>query len=275
MDDTRASRLGANEQVDAGGSTGTGIDLDELMIVAGAREIQDGEIVFVGMRLPMIAFHLAKLTHAPRAIALYENGVVRDHPATTPIVTMADPPNLRGASMCSDLQGVMSLLQQGRVDVGFLGAGEVDRFGNLNSTLVPGEDGDKRLPGSGGAADIACLARRTVILLPHERRRFPERVHYVTGPGHGDGPGWRERIGLPPGGPSAIITDLAVLRFADDGEAYLASVHPGVSTEQVLAATGWPLRVREPVMVTPAPTVRERNLLTEIDPEQFWTRRRP
>jgi glutaconate CoA-transferase subunit B len=245
----------------------------EMMVVAGAREIQDGEIVFVGMRLPIVAFHLAKLTHAPRAIALYENGVIREHPAAEPLITMADPPNLRRASMCSDLQAVMSLLQQGRVDLGFLGAGEVDRFGNLNSTLVLDDaGGTTRLPGSGGAADIACLARRTVILLRHERRRFRERVHYVTGPGHGEGRGWREREGLAPGGPAAIISDLAILRFDEDGEAYLASVHPGVSVEQVLAATGWPLRVREPVPTTEPPTARERNLLAEVDHGGFWTR---
>lgn len=241
----------------------------EIMVVAAAREIADKELVFVGMRLPIIAFHLAKLTHAPRSVALYENGVVRDHPASSPLITMADPPNLRGASMLSDLQAVMSLLQQGRVDLGFLGAGEVDRFGNLNSTAV----GTARLPGSGGAADIACLARRTVILLRHERRRFPERVHYVTGPGHGDGRGWRERVGLPAGGPSAIITDLAVLRFDGDGEAFLSSVHPGVTVAQVQAATGWSLRIPKEVPETEPPSVRERNLLAEIDPQGFWTGR--
>jgi glutaconate CoA-transferase subunit B len=245
----------------------------EMMVVAGAREIRDGEIVFVGMRLPIIAFHLAKLTHAPRAVALYENGVIREHPAAAPLRTMADPPNLRQASMCSDLQAVMSLLQQGRVDLGFLGAGEVDRFGNLNSTLVADDaGGTTRLPGSGGAADIACLARRTVILLTHERRRFRERVHYVTGPGYGDGRGWREREGLGSGGPAAIITDRAVLRFDEDGEAYLASVHPGVRVADVLAATGWPLRVREPVPTTEPPTAREMNLLATVDPAGFWTR---
>jgi glutaconate CoA-transferase subunit B len=244
------------------------------MVVAAAREIADREVVFVGMRLPIIAFHLAKLTHAPRAVALYENGVVREHPARSPLITMADPPNLRGASMLGDLQAVMSLLHQGRVELGFLGAGEVDRFGNLNSTVVDGVDGPRRLPGSGGAADIACLARRTVIVLRHELRRFPERVHYMTGPGHGEGRGWRERVGLPAGGPTAIITDLAVLRFDTNGEAYLASVHPGVTVDQVRARTGWELKVPESVPETDPPTVHERNLLAEIDPEGFWTGRK-
>ena len=247
------------------------------MIVAAAHEIADGERVFVGMRLPVVAFELARRTHARRAVALYENGIVRHHPAAAPLVTMGDSPNLRGASQLGDLQGVMALLQQGRVDLGFLGAGEVDRFGNLNSTVVEGEGGGGalRLPGSGGAADIACLARRTVIVLKHERRRFRERVHYVTGPGHRPGPeeppGWRARVGLAGGGPAAIITDLGVLRFGEDGEAYLASVHPGVTVEEVRARTGWALRVPEAVPETAPPSAHERNLLAEIDPGGFWT----
>src|SRR5262244_2297951 len=130
--------------------------LNELMVVAAAREIKDGEVVFVGMRLPLIAFVVAKKTHAPKAIGLFENGVVRSTPSPELIYTMADPPNILNATQCLDMLGVMSLLQSGRVDLGFLGAAEVDRFGNLNSTQVHGRDGKKtRLPGSGGACDIA------------------------------------------------------------------------------------------------------------------------
>ena len=161
--------------------------LSELMVCAAAREIRDGEIVFVGMRLPLIAFVVAKKTHAPRAIGLFENGVVRATPAAELIYTMADPPNILGATQCLDMLSVMGLLQSGRVDLGFLGAAEVDRFGNLNSTRVNGKDGIVRLPGSGGACDIASLAKRFVVLLEHDRRRLPERVSYVTSPGYGDG----------------------------------------------------------------------------------------
>src|SRR6266404_4182741 len=174
--------------------------LGELMVAAAARDIRDGEVVFVGMRLPLIAFVVAKRTHAPNAVGLFENGVVRSTPSRELIYTMADPPNILGATQCLDMMGVMSLLQSGRVNLGFLGAAEVDRFGNLNSTEVHGAKGMTRLPGSGGACDIASLAHRFVALLEHTRERFPERVSYVTSPGNGDGGGWRQRVGLPRGG---------------------------------------------------------------------------
>src|ERR1051326_3041754 len=176
------------------------------MVCAAAREIRDGEVVFVGMRLPLIAFVVAKKTRAPNAIGLFENGVVRSTPAAELIYTMADPPNILGATQCLDMTGVMSLLQSGRVHLGFLGAAEVDRFGNLNSTQVNGKNGIVRLPGSGGACDIASLAHRFVAMIDHSKARLPERVNYITSPGNGDGAGWRKKVGLPRGGPSAVIT---------------------------------------------------------------------
>src|SRR5205807_6876161 len=224
--------------------------LNELMVAAAAREIRDAEVVFVGMRLPLIAFVVAKKTHAPNAIGLFENGVVRSTPSSELIYTMADPPNILGATQCLDMMGVMSLLQSGRVHLGFLGAAEVDRFGNLNSTQVLGAGGLIRLPGSGGACDIASLAQSFVVLMEHSRQRLPERVSYVTSPGNGDGAGWRKRAGLPRGGPAAVITTKAVLRFDEDGEAFLAAAHPGVSVDDVLANTGWKLRVSESCGVT-------------------------
>src|SRR5256885_15544487 len=157
------------------------------MVATAAREIHDGEIVFVGMRLPLIAFVVAKRTHAPNAVGLFENRVLRSTPGSELIYTMADPPNILGATQCLDLLGVMSLLQSGRVHLGFLGAAEVDRFGNLNSTEVRGPKGVIRLPGSGGACDIASLAQRFVVLLEHKKRRLPQRDSYVTCPEHGDG----------------------------------------------------------------------------------------
>src|SRR5690242_7693494 len=207
--------------------------LGELMVASAARQIRDADVVFVGMRLPLIAFVVAKHTHAPNCVGLFENGVVRTRPAAELIYTMADSPNLLHATQCLDMLGVMSLLQSGRVDLGFLGAAEVDRFGNLNSTQVTTAKGTVRLPGSGGACDIASLAQRFVVLLDHAKRRLPERVSYITSPGNGDGAGWRQRVGLPRGGPSAVITTKAVMRFEDNGEAYLASVHPGVSVDNV------------------------------------------
>src|SRR5512140_704443 len=143
----------------------TAYTLSELMVAAAAREIRDGEVVFVGMRLPLIAFVVAKRTHAPNAVGLFENGVIRSTPARELIYTMADPPNILGATQCLGMIDVFSLLQSGRVDLGFLGAAEVDRFGNLNSTKVAAPNGAfVRLPGSGGACDIASLAHRFVAL---------------------------------------------------------------------------------------------------------------
>src|SRR3954447_25869161 len=245
--------------------------LNELMVVAAAREIKDGEVVFVGMRLPLIAFVVAKKTHAPNAIGLFENGVVRSTPAPELIYTMADPPNLLGATQCLDMGGVMGLLQSGRVNLGFLGAAEVDRFGNLNSTLVRGQKRIVRLPGSGGACDIASLAHRFVAMIEHAPHRLPERVSYVTSPGNGDGsPHWRRKVGLPRGGPSAVITTKAVLRFASDGEAYLASHHPGVTVEDIVTSTGWKLRLADNVTETVPPNDQELRAIRAYDKKGFW-----
>ena len=247
--------------------------LGELMIAAAAREIRDGEMVFVGMRMPLLGFLVAKRTHAPNAIGLFENGVIRETPAPELLYTMADPPNLLGATQLGQMLDVMGLLQQGAVDVGFLGAAEVDRFGNLNSTWTRRGSEDIRLPGSGGACDIACLAQRTVVLLEHARHRLVERVTYVTSPGYGMGGTWRRTQGLPPrSGPSAVITTLGVLRFGSDGEAFLASVHPGVQVEEVLANTGWALRVATALVETPAPQEAELAAMRELDPQGFWTK---
>jgi len=245
--------------------------LNELMVAAAAREIKDGEVVFVGMRLPLIAFVVAKKTHAPNAIGLFENGVVRSTPSPELIYTMADPPNIKGATQCLGMMEVMSLLQSGRVNLGFLGAAEVDRYGNLNSTQVQGRQGIVRLPGSGGACDIASLAQRFVSLLEHAKHRLPERVSYITSPGNGEGAGWRKRVGLPRGGPAAVITTKCVLRFGEDGEAFLSTVHPGVTIEEVKANTGWDLKVAAEVKPTLEPNAAELKAIREYDTEGFWT----
>src|SRR5581483_11893876 len=155
--------------------------LSELMVVAAAREIHDGDIVFVGMRLPLIAYVVAKKTRAPNATGVFENGILRRTPASELIMTMSDGPNITGALSCMTMLECMALLQQGRVSLGFLGAAEVDRYGNLNSTEVRNPSGGfVRLPGSGGACDIAALSQRFVALLSHEKERLPERVSYIT-----------------------------------------------------------------------------------------------
>jgi glutaconate CoA-transferase, subunit B len=244
----------------------------QVMVAAAAREIRDGEIVFVGMRLPLLGFALARALHAPGAIGLFENGVIRDTPPVAPIITMGDPPNIAGALVCTTLVEVMSHLQRGRVDVGFLGGAEVDRYGNLNTTWAAEGHRRIRLPGSGGAADIAALARRTVIIMHHERRRFPDRVRYLTSPGYGNGPGWRGTVGLTRGGPARVISSLGVFGFDPASrEMVLESLHPGATLEEVRSETGWPVRVASVLRETPEPTREELDVLRRFDPDGVWT----
>jgi glutaconate CoA-transferase subunit B len=247
----------------------------ELMVVAAAREIADGEIVFVGMRLPLLAFGLAKRTHAPTAVGLFENGLIRDRVPPADLYTMSDSANVAGAAWATGLLEVMHILQRGDVNLGFIGGAEVDRFGNINTNVIGSRERPTvKLPGSGGGADIACLAQRLVSLMEHEPRRLRARVDFITSPGYGTGGAdWRARQGLVRGGPSAVITTLGVLRFdAATGEAYLASFHPFTSPAQVQAATGWPLRLAEDCQPTPPPTPDELQLVREADPHGFWTR---
>ncbi|MBV9602059.1 MAG: CoA-transferase [Chloroflexi bacterium] len=247
----------------------------ELMVVAAAREIRDAEVVFVGMRLPLLAFAVAKRTHAPSAIGIFENGLVRDRVPPPDLYTMSDAPNVQGAALATGLVDVMQLLQHGDVDLGFIGGAEVDRFGNINTNRIgPRAAPRVKLPGSGGGADIASLARRLVTLMEHEPRRLRERVDFVTSPGYGDGsPDWRQRAGLVRGGPAAVITTLGVLRFDEvSHEAYLAAHHPFTTPAAVQAATGWALRVSEDCPPTPEPTADELRLIRAADPHGFWTR---
>lgn len=247
--------------------------LSQLMVVAAAREVADHEVVFVGMRLPLLGFLLAKSTHAPQAVGIYELGIVRETVAPEPILTMGDLPNIYQAQWLADTADLMGLLQQGMVDVSFIGGAQVDRFGNLNTSYIGGpERVQTRLPGSGGACDLASLARRHIIIMAHQKRRFVPRVDYITSAGYGDGAGWRERMGLPRGGPATVITTLGLLRFAPDTrEMMLVSTHPGVTVEQVLDNTGWPLRVAPEVSQTPEPTEAELDMLNQFDPQGFWT----
>lgn len=251
----------------------TAVTPRERLVLRAAREIHEGETVFVGTRLPLLAYLVAKATHAPTAIALYENGLIREEAARELLFTMGDPPNILGATSATSTLDVMGMMQAGRVDLGLLGAAEVDRFGNLNSTEVVDDAGRTvRLPGSGGAADIMALARRTVVLVPQEKRRLVERVRFRTSPGRGDGPEFRARVGLPPGGPSAIVTTHAVFRFDRDlGEAYLAELFPGVSVDHLLVRMGWEPRIAQPVGLIPPFSDTELGALRGLDPEGFWT----
>ncbi len=248
--------------------------LSHLMVTAAAREIQDGDVVFVGMRLPLLGFQLAKSTHAPNATGIYELGIVRDTAVPEPILTMGDLPTLYQASWLADTADLMGMLQQGLVDVSFIGGAQVDRFGNLNTTYVGDRAGGRftRLPGSGGACDLASLAKRHIIIMKHEKRRFVERVDYITSPGYGEGGDWRERVGLPRGGPAAVITTLGVLRFEPHSkEMVLAAVHPGVTVQTVLDNTGWPLKVADNLETTAVPAPAELAFIQRFDPQGFWT----
>jgi len=245
----------------------------ELMVTAAAREIVDGEVVFVGMRLPLLGFLLAKSSHAPAAVGVYELGIVRDTLAPEPILTMGDLPNLYRAQWLADTADAMALLQQGSVDLSFIGGAQVDRFGNLNTSYIGGfENITTRLPGSGGACDLACLAKRHIIIMSHEKRRFVPRVDYITSPGYGDGGNWRQQVGLPRGGPSAVITTLGILCFdSDSHEMILSSVHPGITADMVAENTGWPLNISAELTQTPEPSEDELAMLRRFDPQGYWT----
>ncbi len=246
----------------------------EVMVAQAAREIRDGERVFVGMRLPLIAFVVAKRTHAPGAVGLFELGVMRDAPAAELLYTMGDPANVAGAVWCARTIDLMGLLQRGDIHAGFIGGAEIDRRGNLNTSAI----GDDRahpttqLPGSGGGADIASLAHRLIVIMPHDKRRLRLRVDFITSPGYGDGPGWRTRVGLPRGGPSVLITTLGVFRFVA-GEAMLDSYHAHSSLEEIRGQTGWPLLSATEVRETEPPSAEVLRIIREYDPQGFWTRR--
>lgn len=253
----------------------------ELMVVCAARQIRDGEQVFVGMRLPLLAFALAKRTHAPHCIGLFETGIVRDTPSSELLYTMGDAPNIMGALWATRTINLMGLMAEGEIQLGFIGGAEIDRYGNLNTNLI----GDRqhptvRLPGSGGAADIASLSQRLAIIMPHDKHRLREKVDFITSPGYGypddkgpAGEAWRKRVGLPRGGPVALITTLAVFSFdPGTGEALLQSYHPGSSIDHVQQNTGWKLRLAEDCRETPSPSAEELKVIRECDPSGKWTR---
>ncbi len=247
----------------------------ELMTVAAAREIRDGEVVFAGTGLPMLAAMLAQRTHAPGCVLVFEAGGVDPRMLHLPM-SVGDSRTLTGAAMAAGLMEAFTyLLQGGRIDVGFLGGAQVDRYGNINSTAVGNYlQPSVRFSGSGGAADVAALAGRTVIIARHERRRFPERVDYRTSPGWIEGGDSRARAGIRGGGPAAVVTTLGVIRFRPGTkEPYLASAHPGISPEHVQAETGFPLDLSE-AGETPPPTREELEILrTTVDPEGVFLKR--
>jgi glutaconate CoA-transferase subunit B len=247
--------------------------LTELMAVTAAREIKDGEVVFAGTGLPMLGAMLAQRTHAPACCIIFEAGTVASQLAHLPM-SVGDPRAMYRAAMAAGLSEVFGyVLQAGRVDVGFLSGAQIDRFGNINSTSIGCDPRQPqvRFSGSGGACDIACLARRTIIIALHEKRRLPERVDYITSPGWLEGGDSRQRAGLIRGGPSVVVTTKGVMRFRlDTKEMYLASYHPGLTPQAVAGDTGFPLDT-EGALVTAAPTYEELRILREVvDPERVF-----
>lgn len=242
------------------------------MAVTAAKEFRDGDVAFIGTGLPMVAAYLAKFSHAPSAVLVFESGVVDARPREL-ATGVGDLRLLHGCVKATGLYYALSLLQGGFVDIGFLGGAEVDQHGNINSTVIGDYARPKvRFPGSGGANDIGSLAGRLVIMMPHEARRFVERVQYRTTPGFLDGPGGRERAGLRGQGPVRVITDLAVLDFEHAAKRMrLVSVHPGVTVREVEEQTGFSLLRAASVGLTPLPSASDIRLLRErVDPEGVY-----
>jgi glutaconate CoA-transferase subunit B len=214
---------------------------EELMICAAAKELRDGDVVFVGIGLPSLACNLALATHAPRLELIYESGTLGTRPERIPL-SIGDPALVTGALMVAPMTDVFQyVLQRGHIDVGFLGAAQIDRYGNINTTVIGSYDNPKvRLPGSGGAAEIAIHAKRVLVVTKLDKRAFPEKVDFVTSPG---------------GRVSRVITDKCI--FERDGELVLSALFPGVSVGEVRACVGWDIVVRSAVETVTLPTVAD------------------
>lgn len=247
---------------------------DEYMAAAAAAEIRDGETAFIGTGLPMVAAYLAKATHAPGVNLVFESGIIDPTPVDL-AQGVGDYKLAYGSTKIAGTFYALSLLQQGKIDIGFLGTAEIDALGNLNSTVIgPYAHPRVRLPGSGGANDIASLARRFVVICRLGRRRFVEHLQYLTTPGFLSGPGAREAAGLSGGGPVRVITDGGVLGFDPlTLRMRIEALYPGVSAESVEARIAFPLEPSEPPAIATAPSEEQRALLRRIDPTGLYVAR--
>ncbi|MEM8946447.1 MAG: CoA-transferase subunit beta [Planctomycetota bacterium] len=236
------------------------------MTIVASRMLDDGVVCFVGIGIPSMAANLARLTHAPNSVLIYESGTIGSKPDVLPL-SIGDGELAATADAVVPTPEIFTYwLQGGRVDVGFLGAAQVDRFANLNSTVIGDYDAPKvRLPGAGGAPEIAALAKRTLVIINHDKRKLIDRVDFVTSAGYLDGGDARERAGISTGGIDAVITDLAILKPEPvTRELIVTHLHSGVSREQVTEATGWDIRFAEDLKVTLAPTGQELDALHEL-----------
>lgn len=241
---------------------------DEMMTVAAARQLQDGMTCFVGIGLPSTAANLARATHAPGLVLIYESGTLGSKPDRLPL-------SIGDGALASTADAVVSVpevfnywLQPGRIDVGFLGAAQLDRLGNINTTVI-GDDyrhPKVRLPGAGGAPEIAASCREVIVVVRHIQRALVERVDFVTSVGYGTGSGERERLGLTGAGPRLVITDLGILEPDPDScELTLTRLHPGASLDQARQATGWPLAVAGDLATTDPPSQQELEVLRRLE----------
>ena len=241
---------------------------DEMMSVAAARALRDDTACFVGIGLPSTAANLARRTHAPNLVLIYESGTIGAKPGRLPL-SIGDGVLAETAETVVGVPEVFNYwLQPGRIETGFLGAAQIDRFGNINTTVIgPDYQHPKvRLPGAGGAPEIAASCRQVIVIVRQSRRTFVERVDFVTSFGYGSGPGDRERLGLTGRGPVLVITDLGVLEpDPRTRELTLTSLHPGVTVERAREATGWELAVAAEVATTAPPTALELETLRALE----------
>lgn len=244
---------------------------NELMVCQAARQLRDGEVVFVGIGLPNLACNLARRRQAPNLVLIYESGAVGATPERVP-VSIGDPALVTDSlSVCSMYDVFYHYLQGGRIDVGFLQGAQIDRYGNLNTTVIGDYKQPKvRLPGSGGACEIAIHAAKILTIAKQNKRSFPARLDFMTSAGHLDGRDTRSRLGMPGRGPVMVITDLACYEF-EEGEMTLTSLHPGVTEEDVRANLGWEPRIAAEIRETEPPTQDEIDLLhNELDANKLY-----
>ncbi len=244
---------------------------NEIMICQASRQLHDRDVVFVGIGLPNMACNLARKMHAPNLVLLYESGAVGATPDRLPL-SIGDP------SLAANSLGICSMfdifnyyLQGGCVDAGFLQGAQVDRFGNLNTTVIGSyQKPEVRLPGSGGACEIATLAKKVFIVAPQTKRSFPEHVDFITSPGHVDGRDTRKQLGMPGEGPVMVITNLGCYEFRN-GEMILISLHPGCTLEEVQKNLGWQVKVASELTTTDEPNERELQIIRkELDPKHLF-----
>ncbi len=243
-----------------------GFTAAEMMAVAASRLLPDGAVCFVGIGLPGTAANLARRTRAPDLVLIYESGPIGAKPDVLPLSIGDGELSLTADTVVPTPEIFRYWLQGGRIDIGFLGAAQIDRFANINTTVIGDYRKPKvRLPGAGGAPEIAAFAGRTLIVLRHSRRAFVEKLDFVTTVGFLDGGDARRRLGLPGAGPTHVVTDLCVLEpDPETKELRVTGIHPGVERERIVEATGWPVRFAEGVTTTAPPERRELEALREL-----------